>query len=122
MTKGNRYLEDTLKTPTAVERADVTVVTPEDAKSRRGRPRRRVGPLRPGHLRPRPPRGAPEANALYFGVLPPGKAYAKSKTIEQPVILDWDVAHPLLQFVRDLPTVAIAQGDRRRPARRARPS
>ena len=53
------------------------------------------------------PDAPPEANALYFGVLPPGPAYAKSKTIEQPVILDWDVAHPLLQFVRDLPTVAI---------------
>ena len=53
------------------------------------------------------PETAPEANALYFGVLPPGPAYAKSHPIDDPVILDWDVAHPLMQFVRDLPTVGI---------------
>jgi len=39
--------------------------------------------------------------------LPPGPAYAKSHPIDDPVILDWDVAHPLMQFVRDLPTVGI---------------
>ncbi len=115
VTKGNRYLEDTLKTATAVERADVTVVTPEDSKSKAV-----VRDVESGRYdlviydgnRPDAP---PEANALYFGVLPPGPAYAKSKTIEQPVILDWDVAHPLLQFVRDLPTVAILKATTAEP-------
>ncbi|MBV8677740.1 MAG: BatA and WFA domain-containing protein [Planctomycetaceae bacterium] len=107
VTKGDRYLEDTLKTPTAVERADVTVVSPEGAKSQgvvRDIESGRYDLVIYDGVRPEAP---PEANALYFGVLPPGPAYAKPKTIEQPVILDWDVAHPLLQFVRDLPTVAI---------------
>jgi hypothetical protein len=107
VTPGNRYLVDTLQTPVATDRADVVVVTPEQAK---------VDPftrdVRAGRydlviydrFRPDAP---PEANALYFGALPPGPAYEKAKPIEHPVILDWDVAHPLMQFIRDLPTVVI---------------
>ncbi len=107
ITPGNRYLVDTLRTPTAVERADVAVVTPDEAKSdeyARGIKAGRYDLIIYDRDRPDTP---PEANALYFGVLPPGPAYANAKMVEQPVILDWDVAHPLLQFVRDLPTVAI---------------
>src|SRR5262249_4602609 len=55
------------------------------------------------------PDAPPEANALYFGALPPGPAYEKSKPLNQPVILDSDVSHPLLQYVRDLPTLVIAR-------------
>ncbi|MGE5754301.1 MAG: vWA domain-containing protein, partial [Planctomycetaceae bacterium] len=107
ITPGNRYLVDTLRTPTAVERADVTVVTPDEAKSdeyARAIKAGRYDLIIYDRDRPDTP---PEANALYFGALPPGPAYARAKTVEQPVILDWDVAHPLLQFVRDLPTVAV---------------
>ncbi|WP_422926222.1 vWA domain-containing protein [Singulisphaera sp. PoT] len=107
ISSGNRYLADTLKTPTAVERADVTVLTPEEAKADQvGREIRagRFDLIIYDNFRPETP---PEANALYFGVLPPGPAYANAKPVEQPVILDWDSGHPLLQFVRDLTTVAI---------------
>ncbi len=93
--------------------ADVTIATPEESKTEAI-----ARDLRSGRydlviydsFRPEKP---PEANALYFGVLPPGPAYEKSKVQEQPIILDWDVAHPLMQYVRDLPTVAILKaGDR----------
>ncbi|WP_406695784.1 BatA and WFA domain-containing protein [Singulisphaera sp. Ch08] len=107
VTAGNRYLVDTLRTPTAVERADVTVVAPEETKSdaiARDLRSGRYDLVIYDHFRPET---SPEANALYFGVLPPGPAYAKSKIQEQPIILDWDVSHPLMQYVRDLPTVAI---------------
>ena len=58
------------------------------------------------------PETPPEANALYFGVLPPGPAYEKPKEVEQPVILDWDIAHPLMQYIRDLSLIVIAEGAR----------
>jgi hypothetical protein len=107
VTLGNRYLADTLRTPTAQDRADVTIITPDEVK--KDPYARDVGVGRYDlviydQYRPDAP---PEANALYFGILPPGPAYARSHPIEEPVILDWDVAHPLMQFVRDLPTVAI---------------
>jgi hypothetical protein len=107
VTDGNRYLVDTLKTPTAQERADVTVVTAEEAKSdtyARNLKAGRYDLVIYDRVRPDAP---PEANALYFGVLPPGKAYEKSKTLEQPVILDTNISHPLMQFIRDLPLLRI---------------
>lgn len=109
VTAGNRYLVDTLRTPTAVERADVQVVTPEQSKGdevmrdvRSGR----YDLIIYDSFRPENP---PEANALYFGALPPGPAYAKPKTLEWPIVLDWDVAHPLMQYIRDLSTIKIAK-------------
>ncbi len=51
----------------------------------------------------------PEANALYFGVFPPGPAYAQPKDVQQPVILDWDIAHPMMQYIRDLSLVYVAK-------------
>ena len=53
------------------------------------------------------PESAPEANALYFGILPPGKAFEKSKELVGPVVLDWDISHPMMQYVRDLNTVVV---------------
>jgi hypothetical protein len=109
VTAGNRYLVDTLRTPTAAERADVTVVGPDEAKSDAVAREVRAGRydlVIYDRVRPDAP---PEANALYFGALPPGPAYAKSKPMEPPIaILDWDTGHPLMQYVRDLPTVVIA--------------
>ena len=43
--------------------------------------------------------------------MPPGKLYEKAKTLENPVILDWDVSHPLMQYVRDLSNVVIAKAN-----------
>ncbi len=55
------------------------------------------------------PESPPQANALYFGVFPPGPAYAKPKEVQQPVILDWDIGHPLMQYIRDLSLVFVAK-------------
>jgi hypothetical protein len=102
-------LTDTLKTPGAVERADVTIASPEEFK---GAPVARD--LQGGRydlviFDGFKPESAPEANALYFGVFPPSPAYAKTKEITQPFILDWDLSHPLMQYVRDLKLVFIAK-------------
>lgn len=105
----NRYLVDTLQTSLALERADVVVATPELAKAdpiARDMKAGKYDLVIYDQYRPETP---PEANALYFGVLPPGPAYEKSKPVANPVILDWDVTHPLMQFIRDLPNVVIAK-------------
>lgn len=109
VTPGNRYLVDTLRTPTAAERADVVVVTPEQAKAEPFSRDARAGRYDLVIYDRFTPESAPAANALYFGTMPPGKAYEKTKALERPVILDWDVSHPLLQYVRDLSTVVIAK-------------
>ena len=57
------------------------------------------------------PETPPEANALYFGSLPPGPAYANPKAVEQPVILDWSISHPLMQYIRDLSLVFVAKAN-----------
>jgi von Willebrand factor type A domain/Aerotolerance regulator N-terminal len=111
ITAGNRYLTDTLKTPYAVEHADITIVTPEEAKAE-GIARDMKG----GHYDLIIYDGVksdfnPQANALYFGEFPPGPAYAKAKEVQQPVILDWDIGHPMMQYVRDLSLVYVAKAN-----------
>ena len=105
---GNRYLADTLKTPLVAERADVALMTPEEARAEAV-----VRDVKGGRYDliiydGVKPDAAPEANALYFGVFPPGPAYAKPKDVQQPVVLDWDIGHPIMQYIRDLSLVFIA--------------
>ncbi len=112
---GNRYLVDTLQTPTAVERADVVVITPAQAKTDpfdRDVKAGRFDLVIYDQFRPASP---PEANALYFGVMPPGPAYEKTRALQNPVILDWDVSHPLMQYIRDLATVAVLKAQTLEP-------
>jgi hypothetical protein len=106
---GNRYLTDTLKTPSAAERADVTTLTAEEAKSEavaRDVKGGRYDLVIYDGVKPDAP---PAANALYFGVFPPGPAYAQPKDVPQPVILDWDIGHPMMQYIRDLSLVYVAK-------------
>ena len=112
ITPGNRYLADTLKTPSAAERADITIVTPEEAKGEavaRDIKGGRYDLIIYDGVKPDSP---PEANALYFGQFPPGPAYAKPKEIQQPVVLDWDIGHPIMQYIRDLSLIYIATARR----------
>jgi hypothetical protein len=110
VTPGNRYLADTLKTPLAAERADITIVSPEEAKGESLQRDVRGGRYDLVVYDGVKPDAPPEANALYFGQLPPGPAYSQSKEIQQPVILDWDIAHPMMHYIRDLSLVYIAMG------------
>jgi hypothetical protein len=107
VTRGNRYLVDTLRTPTTEEMADIFVVTPDEAKAEPFSRDVKAGKYDLVIYDEVSPEAAPEANTLYFGALPPGKAFENSKTLEAPVILDTNIGHPLMQYIRDLPTVAI---------------
>lgn len=107
VTLGNRYLSDALKTPLADARADVTTVTPEAAKGDAVARELSAGKYDLVIFdRARPDRN-PEANTLYFGALPPGPAFEKTKEVTGPTILDVNAAHPLMQFIRELSVVLI---------------
>ncbi len=119
VTPGNRYLVDTLKTPSAAERADVTVVTPEEAKGEavaRDVKGGRYDLVIYDGVKPDAP---PEANALYFGAVAPRHRRTRSpRRSSSRSILDWDIAHPVMQYIRDLSLVYIAKATRRRAAAR----
>jgi hypothetical protein len=107
ITQGNRYLTDTLKTPLVAERADVAILTPDESKAEavvRDVKGGRYDLIIYDGVAPEVP---PEANTLYFGVLPPGPAYAKAKDVQQPVVLDSDISHPMMQYIRDLYLIVI---------------
>lgn len=110
VTSGNRYLAESLQTPATAELADVSIATPEEAGSgdlARDTQAGRFDLVIYDNTRPE---AAPEANALYFGALPPGPRFTDNpRVVEYPVVLDWDLAHPLLQYVRDLGLVRIAK-------------
>ena len=107
VSQGNRYLADTLRTTMAADRADVEEVTPEQSKEEKFSLRMRSGYYDLVIFDRFRPDASPEANTLYFGAFPPGELYEKPKAVKRPVILDWDLSHPLMQFIRDLPTVII---------------
>jgi hypothetical protein len=107
VTLGNKYLEDALKTPLAASRADVTNTTPEGMKGdavKRDMAAGKYDLVIFDQCRPETP---PAANALYFGALPPGPTYEKTKDVDEPTILDVNSAHPLMQFIRDLSVVRV---------------
>ncbi len=107
VTEGNRYLVDTLRTPLATDRADVIIVTPADYKTdayRRDVAAGRFDLVIYDRFRPE---ANPEANALYFGALPPGPAYDKTRAVESPAILDVNASHPLMQYIRELSVVRV---------------
>ncbi len=107
VTAGNRYLVDTLRTPLAADRADVIIVSPDDYKTdayKRDVAAGRFDLVIYDRVRPDTP---PEANALYFGALPPGPAYEKSREVENPAILDVNASHPMMQFIRELSVIRV---------------
>jgi hypothetical protein len=109
ISSGNRYLLDAFNTPTVVDRADIRIASPEEAKGEELAREIRGGRFDLVIFDGVRPESPPEANALYFGALPPGPAYDKARPIEQPVILDWNISHPLMQYVRDLSLVFVAK-------------
>ncbi|RUL81248.1 VWA domain-containing protein [Tautonia sociabilis] len=107
VTEGNRYLLNALTTATAGEAAEVVEIRPADLETDEVR-RALIAGLYDLVIFDRvAPEEPPAGNALYFGVMPPGEAFAEARPVEAPIILDWDIAHPMLQYLRDLPLVLI---------------
>jgi hypothetical protein len=109
VTPGNRYLADTLRTAALGEVADIEQATPEEARGddlKRDLAAGRYDLVIFDRTQPESP---PEANTLYFGELPPGVTFERVRPVEAPVLLDWNISHPLLQYVRDLSLVRVAK-------------
>ena len=104
---GDRYLLDTLETPSAAQLSEVVKMTPEEAASDEVTSQLQAGRYDLVIFDNVSPATPPAANALYFGALPPGEAFKNPRTVESPVILDWDITHPLLQYIRDLNLIRI---------------
>jgi hypothetical protein len=109
VTAGNRYLLDSLQTATMADLVDLVAVNPQQLASAEVTREVAAGRYDLVVFDAVRPAAAPEANTLYFGALPPGAAFDAPRAVEAPVILDWNVAHPLLQYVRDLSLVRIAK-------------
>ena len=107
VTAGNRYLVDTLRTPLAATRADVVVINPDEYKADATKQDVAAGKYDLVIFDRFTPTEPPLANTLYFGALPPGPAYATSRVVENPTVLDVNASHPLMQYIRDLPIVRI---------------
>ncbi|HWE35381.1 MAG TPA: VWA domain-containing protein [Isosphaeraceae bacterium] len=108
VTPGDFYLTKALRTPASELIADLQEVTPEEAKA--GDVARDLAAGRYDLVvfdRFRPDKD-PAANALYFGIMPPGPAFESARPMEGLItVLDWKIDHPLLQYIRDLPTINI---------------
>ncbi len=107
VTLGNKYLQDALKTPLADSRADTTFTTPEAARGEAVKRDIAAGKYDLVIYDQFRPEANPEANALYFGAMPPGVNYEKTKEVTGPTILDVNATHPLMQFIRDLSVVLV---------------
>ena len=111
VTPGNRYLLDAFNTPTAAERADVRIATMEEAKAEPLAARSGAAGSTWSFTTASAPRLRPRPIRFILVRLPPGPAYGKPKAVEQPVILDWNISHPLMQYIRDLSLVFVAKAN-----------
>jgi len=105
----NPYLRRALTTVVAGESAELSIITPEDLATNKVRQAMTAGLYDLVIFDRVSPEQHPTANTLYFGAMPPGEAFAEAETVEGPVILDWDIAHPMLNYVRDLGVILIRQ-------------
>ena len=109
-TEGNRYLLNALTTATAGDAAEINEVDAAGLESEEIRRALLAGVYDLVIFDRLAPDEPPSSNALYLGSMPPGEAFEGAEAVEAPIVLDWDIAHPMLQYVRDLPLVLIRRG------------
>ena len=108
-TRGNRLLLQTFQTEATQLLVETEVVTPDQLERDATRNALRAGQYDLAIFDNCAPSEPPECNTLYFGAMPPGEAFAKTRTVANPIPLDWDSTHPLLQYVRDLRIIGILE-------------
>ena len=110
VTNGDRFLADTLTTPASQQIAEVTSIRPEELDQPERERSLQDGSFDMIIFEGVRPKVQPEANVLYLGSLPPDVPENEGKAVTGPAIIDWEMAHPILQYVRDLGSVAIRKG------------
>lgn len=109
VTAGNRYLLNALTTATAGDSAEVVEIRPEELDADEVRRALLAGLYDLVIFDRIAPEEPPASNALYLGAMPPGESFAAARLVEAPIVLDWDITHPIMQYVRDLPLVLVRE-------------
>jgi hypothetical protein len=117
---GNRFLADTFRTDSARLLSDLTEINADDLKSPEVANNLASGTFDLVIFDRTRPEQPPAANALYFGAWPPSVDSSQEHTMKNPVVLDWDMSHPLLQYIRDLNTIVIGEAAKIDPPAGAR--
>ncbi|GIW88415.1 MAG: lipoprotein [Isosphaeraceae bacterium] len=107
---GNRFLADTLDTEAVRPLAEVTNIAEERLSDPDIERELAAGEYDLVIYDGVAGKRVPQANTLSFGVLPPGTDAGRARPVEAPLVLDWDTAHPLLQYVRDFAGIGIRRG------------
>ena len=109
VTAGNRFLSDTFRTESAAQLCELSEIKPEALETQETANELAVGRYDLVIFDRCAPARAPESNTIYFENLPPGLDAAASRPVKNPVVLDWDLGHPLMQYLRDLGSMRIDQ-------------
>ena len=107
VSSGNRYLSQYFRSPGVKESIEYSEITPEDLKKPEIQREFSLGKDALTIFDRCAPEIAPQNHSLYFGAFPPGKKFAELKAFQNPTILDWDTASPLMQYLRDLTVIRI---------------
>jgi len=105
VTSGNRYLMNALTTATIGQAARIAEAPPDDLESAELSRALAAGQFDLVIFDRVAPEDHPASNTLYFGALPPGELREQAKRVEGPIILDWDIGHPMLSYIQDLSVV-----------------
>lgn len=109
VSSGNRYLSQYFRSPGVKESIEYSEITPEDLKRPEIQREFSLGKDALTIFDRCSPEIAPQNHSLYFGAFPPGKKFAELKSFQNPTILDWDTASPLMQYLRDLTVIRIRE-------------
>ena len=109
VSSGNRYLSQYFRSPGVKESIEYSEITPEDLKKPEIQREFSLGKDALTIFDRCAPEIAPQNHSLYFGAFPPGKKFAELKAFQNPTILDWDTASPLMQYLRDLTVIRIRE-------------
>ena len=109
VTTGNRYLSQYFRSAGVKELIEYSEILPIDMKKPEIQREFSLGKDALTIFDNCAPEISPQNNSLYFGAFPPGKKFTEIKSFQNPTILDWDTANPLMQYLRDLSVVRIRE-------------
>jgi len=109
ITSGNEPLELALTTTKAAELAELTIETPAFLKTPEYAKLDSSGAFDLVIFDRARPKTMPQANTLSIGVVPPASGWSVRPKVDAPQIIDFDPAHPLMQWLH-LGNVLLAEG------------
>ncbi|MCA9186705.1 MAG: VWA domain-containing protein [Pirellulaceae bacterium] len=109
VTPGNNALETVLAIESSLKIADISVNGPDVLKTPEYMERSDSAAYDLIIYDQCAPEKMPQASTLFIGTLPPGNEWTKSETQPSPIVIDLDVAHPLMKYI-SMGNVRFAEG------------